>query len=85
MERRASPPGVSLLQVFFFCRRPRVAYPLSVKGSVVGNAGVEKTRAGKAGGEKARIGQARVGTAALGRPSRAKLGRLLAGGGRSPT
>jgi len=77
MERPGRPrPAFPFCKCFFFCRRPRVAYPLSVKGSVVGNAGVEKTRAGKAGGEKARIGQARVGD---GRPRPSKPSQSSAG------
>ncbi len=83
MERRVSSPGVSLWQLFFFCRMPPVAYALSVKPSIIGKASVEKSSPREASVEKARIGKARVGTAALGRPSRAKLGRLLVGSGRS--
>jgi hypothetical protein len=69
---------------FFFCPTLTLAYPLSVKLSVIG---------------KVSVGKARVGTAATGRPSRAnrgprrarrwfdgkgKFGRLLARGVWSP-
>jgi len=47
---------------------PPVEYALSVKLLVIGRASVERVC---------------VGTGALARPSRAKLGRLLVGGGRS--
>jgi len=83
MERRACLPGVSLLRAFFFCRVPSLAYPLSVKLSIIGKASAETARVD---------GNGCVGTAApsassgqaLGRPIRAQLGRLFTGSERSP-
>jgi len=53
---------------------PPVAYPLSVKLSAIGKVSVERVC----------VESVRVGTGAPARPSRAQLGRLSVGGGRSP-
>jgi hypothetical protein len=73
MQRRAAPPGVPPFAAFPFCAVPSLAYPLCVELSEIGNARVGTARL-----------QAGVGTGALARPSRAKLGRPLARSGRSP-
>ena len=62
MERRASSPGISLFRRFFFCCTPPLAYPLSVKLSIIRKVSVEKVR---------------VGTAAPAHPSRAPRARSL--------